>query len=109
MALHERLTIARGRPPSRPSTKPGAAKPAKKQRPFHTPDHDHEARLLANANKQVAYYLKENEQLKKQVSRAEAMGEHLNAIDASVKAHQEALANAQKKGRELLMRQKEQV
>ncbi|KAL1510648.1 hypothetical protein AB1Y20_006946 [Prymnesium parvum] len=107
----ERISSAKQqRPTNRPPSKPGgAAKAPKKDRPYNTPDHEREARQLTNASKQLAYYSKESEQLKRKLARAQAMGEHLSAVEASVKAQQEALTEAQKKGRELLMRQKEQA
>ena len=84
-SAQERLNSAKGQPNgSRPATKPGAAKPPKRERPFNTPDHDREARQLANAHKQVAYYAKEHDALRRKLARARSMDEHLIAAEASV-------------------------
>ena len=66
LSAQERLNTGKaGQPSSRPATKPGAAKPARKGDRFNTPDHEREARQLANAQKQLAYYSKEHEVLKR--------------------------------------------
>lgn len=94
---------------ARPATKPGAGKPPRSKRALHTPDFEREARQLANANKQLAYYIKDNEILKRKLAHAERMDAHLEALEASVAAQSAALTDATKRGRELLMRQKEQA
>ena len=94
-------------PSSRPSTKPGAAKPAARPRALTTPDYDRDVRQLANAHKQLAYYAREHELLKRKLSRAQTMDEHLAAVEQSVEAQRKALAEATKVGRQLLMKQKE--
>ena len=48
------------------------------------PDLDREARQVANATKQLAYYTKENEMLKKKVARARSADEHLSKLEEQV-------------------------
>ena len=61
-----------------------------------------------NAKKMLAYYAKEREMLRKKLQRARTADEQLGKLEAAVAGTEAALAEAQRKGRELLRTQKDQ-
>lgn len=88
---------AKGRP-SRPGSS-ASIDPAERQ---HV-----EARQLANAQKQLAYYTRESEMLHKKMARVRSV-DHLSVLEATVAAKQTALEEARRRGRELAREAKEQ-
>ena len=66
-----------------------------------------EARQLANAQKQLAYYTRESEMLHKKMARVRSV-DHLSVLEATVAAKQAALEEARRRGRELAREAKEQ-
>jgi chromosome segregation ATPase len=61
-----------------------------------------------NAKKMLAYYAKEREMLRKKLQRARTADEQLGKLEAAVASTEASLAEAQRKGRELLRTQKDQ-
>ena len=79
--------------------------PAREKTPA---DGDREARQLANAQKQLQYYVKEQAALSRKLARVLALG-HLDTLEATVAAKEALLADARAKGRELARAHKEQA
>lgn len=91
----------RGAAKNRPS-RPGSSASADLAERQHV-----EARQLANAQKQLAYYTRESEMLQKKMARLRSV-DHLSVLEATVAAKQAALEEARRKGRELAREAKEQ-
>ena len=91
----------RGGAKNRPS-RPGSSASADLAERQHV-----EARQLANAQKQLAYYTRESEMLQKKMARLRSV-DHLSVLEATVAAKQAALEEARRRGRELAREAKEQ-
>ena len=70
-------------------------------------DSEREARQVQNAKKMLAYYTKEREMLHKKLDRARGADDQLMRLEQSVSQMEAQLLDAAKRGRELLMLQKE--
>lgn len=70
-------------------------------------DAEREARQVQNAKKMLEYYTKERKMLDKKLGRARGADDQLHRLETSVAQMEAALQEAAKRGRELLMLQKE--
>lgn len=96
-----------GPPRSAGVMRPPSKQSARVRKPPSTADAEREMRLAHNARKQLDYYAKEHEQLRRQVAKLASAEGDIDALSAIVSARSEALAAAVKKGKELARAQKE--
>mmetsp|Transcript_32751 Transcript_32751/g.103070 ORF Transcript_32751/g.103070 Transcript_32751/m.103070 type:complete len:642 (+) Transcript_32751:66-1991(+) len=108
-ALASRACPPRSAGGSRPSSRMAArgTRGASKRPPSSAGESEREARLAQNARKQLDYYAREHEHLRRQLGRLAQADDKMDSMRAVIRAKTEAVSAAVRRGKELTRAQKE--